>query len=29
MCAGRGRVTKQVQSPFGVMQTQSACPTCG
>ncbi|HOG15156.1 MAG TPA: DnaJ C-terminal domain-containing protein [Candidatus Absconditabacterales bacterium] len=29
MCSGRGRVTKQVQSPFGVMQSQSTCPTCG
>ncbi len=28
-CGGRGRVTKQVQSPFGVMQTQSVCPVCG
>ena len=29
VCGGRWRVTKQVQSPFGVMQTQSACPNCG
>jgi len=28
-CGGRGRVTRQVQSPFGVMQTQSVCPMCG
>jgi len=28
-CGGRGKVTKQVQSPFGVMQTQSVCPVCG
>ncbi|HKL43745.1 MAG TPA: DnaJ C-terminal domain-containing protein [Candidatus Absconditabacterales bacterium] len=28
-CGGSGRITKQVQSPFGVMQTQSGCPVCG
>jgi len=28
-CNWSGRITKQVQSPFGVMQTQSACPVCG
>lgn len=27
-CWWSWRVTKQVQSPFGVMQTQSACPVC-
>jgi len=28
-CGGSWRVVKQVQSPFGVMQTQSSCPICG
>lgn len=28
-CGGRGKIVKQVQSPFGVMQTQGVCPTCG
>ncbi len=28
-CNGSGRVVKQIQSPFGVMQTQAACPVCG
>lgn len=27
-CNGSGRVVKQIQSPFGVMQTQSSCPVC-
>jgi molecular chaperone DnaJ len=27
-CGGRGKVTQQVQTMFGVMQTQTACPTC-
>jgi molecular chaperone DnaJ len=27
-CGGRGRVSQQVQTMFGVMQTQVACPTC-
>lgn len=28
-CKGHGRVTQQVQTPFGVMQSQWACPKCG
>lgn len=28
-CKGRGAVTQQVQTPFGVMQSQAACRTCG
>jgi molecular chaperone DnaJ len=28
-CNGSGRVVKQIQSPFWVMQTQAACPVCG
>ncbi|HRX63561.1 MAG TPA: DnaJ C-terminal domain-containing protein [Candidatus Absconditabacterales bacterium] len=28
-CNGSGRVVQQVQSPFGVMQTQTVCPECG
>lgn len=28
-CAGRGKVNQQTQTPFGVMQVQTACPTCG
>ena len=28
-CHGRGIVVKQQQSIFGMMQTQSVCPTCG
>jgi len=28
-CKWHGRVTQQVQTPFGVMQSQWACPTCG
>lgn len=28
-CNGSGRVVKQIKSPFGVMQTQAACPVCG
>lgn len=27
-CGGRGKVSQQVQTMFGVMQTQAACPTC-
>jgi len=27
-CGGHGRVTQQVQTPFGVMQSQWACPKC-
>lgn len=27
-CKGRGRVTQQSQTIFGVMQTQNVCPTC-
>ena len=27
-CNGRGKVAQQVQTMFGVMQTQTACPTC-
>lgn len=27
-CKGRGRVTQQAQTMFGVMQTQNVCPTC-
>jgi len=29
VCAGKWRTTKQVQSPFGVVQTQTTCPNCG
>lgn len=28
-CNGHGSVIQQVQTPFGVMQSQWACPTCG
>ncbi|PJA49288.1 MAG: molecular chaperone DnaJ [candidate division SR1 bacterium CG_4_9_14_3_um_filter_40_9] len=28
-CNGHGVVTQQAHTPFGVMQTQGACPTCG
>lgn len=28
-CNGHGSVVQQVQTPFGVMQTQGACRTCG
>jgi len=28
-CGGRGVVAQQARTPFGVMQTQAACPTCG
>ncbi len=27
-CHGTGRVTQQAQTPFGVFQTQAACPEC-
>ncbi len=27
-CQGTGRVTQQAQTPFGVFQTQAACPHC-
>jgi len=27
-CKGQGRVVQQVSTPFGVMQSQAACPTC-
>ena len=27
-CNGRGSVVQQIQTPFGVMQSQWACPTC-
>ena len=27
-CGGTGQVTRQQRTPFGVMQTQSACPRC-
>ena len=27
-CDGRGAVTQQARTPFGVMQTQAVCPTC-
>ena len=27
-CGGQGAVAQQVQTPFGVMQTQVACPDC-
>ncbi len=27
-CGGRGKVAQKAQTPFGVMQVQSACPTC-
>ncbi len=27
-CGGAGQVTRQQRTPFGVMQTQSACPRC-
>ena len=29
VCGWKWRTTKQVQSPFGVMQTQTTCPNCG
>lgn len=29
VCGWKWRTTKQVQSPFGVMQTQTTCPECG
>ncbi len=28
-CKGKGRVSRTVQTPFGMMQSQSACPDCG
>lgn len=28
-CGGHGSVIQQVSTPFGVMQSQAACPTCG
>lgn len=28
-CGGAGVVAQQARTPFGVMQTQAACPTCG
>lgn len=28
-CGGRGAVTQQVRTPFGVMQTQAPCGSCG
>jgi len=28
-CGGRGSVVQQIQTPFGVMQSQWACKTCG
>lgn len=28
-CGGHGVVTQQAHTPFGVMQTQGACPACG
>lgn len=28
-CKGQGRVIQQVSTPFGVMQSQGACPKCG
>lgn len=27
-CGGRGQVTQQQRTPFGVMQTQTTCPQC-
>jgi len=29
ICKGHGRVTQQIQTPFGVMQSQGVCPKCG
>jgi molecular chaperone DnaJ len=28
-CGGRGVVSQQARTPFGVMQTQAACTDCG
>lgn len=28
-CGGRGQVTQQQRTPFGVMSSTKACPTCG
>ena len=28
-CNGKGRVSRTVQTPFGMMQSQTACPDCG
>ncbi|MFA7717704.1 MAG: DnaJ C-terminal domain-containing protein [Candidatus Absconditabacterales bacterium] len=28
-CKGHGRVNQQISTPFGVMQSQTACPHCG
>ena len=28
-CKGHGSVVQQMQTPFGTMQSQTACPTCG
>jgi DnaJ-class molecular chaperone len=28
-CDGRWKVSQQTQTPFGVMQTSSACKQCG
>ncbi len=27
-CHGRGKVARNMQTPFGMMQTQGACPEC-
>lgn len=28
-CKGQGKVLQHAQTPFGVMQIQNTCPTCG
>jgi molecular chaperone DnaJ len=28
-CRGHGSVVQNIQTPFGTMQSQTACPTCG
>ena len=28
-CKGHGSVVQQIQTPFGVMQSQASCPKCG
>ncbi|MEI6118005.1 MAG: zinc finger domain-containing protein [bacterium] len=28
-CNGHGSVVQQIQTPFGVMQSQASCPKCG
>lgn len=29
VCKGQGSIAQQIQTPFGMMQNQVSCPTCG